>query len=676
MSTPENELRIYNERTSENSLYYWVNVESDGMGFTPVLFPELILGKTDGIVTVKEDTKGTLYYSYPTRNQDASGKSGRFYVFDTFNPNAPAPTFTGAQPDPKDNSYFGFFEFTDTSVAGQAPGPIWNNGSEVDSTELPLAVKGTKLNGDAYQSGYSKSADEIAEGLIATPNPLMPSGSALANTPIAGPSAVVYLNPGDSSSPYRVLSPVHAPDAYRSFDPYLQEMAAKGAQLSILSDIASEITMNGTVLAAENNNQAMEFTGSFCFDAKNNVQLVLSGVDYAGQTWTVTVPADQLTSTNIYGCGGGTLTVQQGNGQPQTRQQNDPLLNSDGSPNTDPLCRIINSAFREICKGLNKGYFKPVTTKSGIIDSNNINVNFNYLKPFNVMLTDGSQAGNQYVQYMSASINAYTYPYDDDSSLQENKASCPLELHIGADNAPTLYPGERLANNNNPPSVLYPNVGENSRPVYQFLIGAGSGDLGVISVGGVSFYPSDAGAYNITLPYGNPGEFIPVFFSQNDKPANEDLKNGSPHIWFQIPLSGASPLAESAPSSEQTILAVSNASCLSQGGQPIDPSRYTYTSIGTNVWALNLGANLSWNPQAISPANPNSLSTLSNSDKGKSPASRKEPKASRCCCSFFPPAPVIDAAKTLFKDHIWLAQQVFGSERNETSNRKTSGLKR
>lgn len=614
MASNTNELRFYNDRSpsSNETLYYWTNIPSDGMQTTPRVFPPLELNSTDGILTVKMDDNSRLYYSYATTHPDGSGKSGRVYVF--VSNDGSVPTFSGEQPSPEDHSFYNIFEFTDTSTAGNAAAPVWVDLTAVDSTGLPLALTGTAITGTAFQLGYAKSADDIVCDLSA----------------IAGPSAIVKTN---GALP-RILSPVHAPDAYRSFDPYLQELAQKNTQISILSDIILASTANGETIPAENNAQPMEFVGSFTFDReKGGVMLTLKGVDYTGQQWTVVIPGDQLTTTNIYGCAGGTLTVQSGNGPVQTRDQND------NNPN-DPLCLIINSVFREVCKGLNEGKLKPATTQMNEFAANNINMNFNFLPPFQVTLSDGSLAGNLYVHYFkqlskiegkhAVNTSAYTYPYDDSAALAQTQGGSAITVYIGNDDEKPFYPTIGIPHNN-APSVSYPTyTGVSSRPEYRLAIGANSQDLGSIWVGDVCYLPTADGAYNIILAHTE--EYTPITFIHQD--------GSRSCIWVSTPFSAPSPLSQPTPNAEQNIIAVDaqGNSCLTQSGTPIDPSRYTFSPIpDTNIWHLDLGANVGWNRNAKSPANPNT-SALVQTKEAKSDRSR--------CCGWNPRETVESAITT------------------------------
>ncbi|MBY0377118.1 MAG: hypothetical protein K2Q33_00970 [Gammaproteobacteria bacterium] len=614
MASNTNELRFYNDRSpsSGETLYYWTNILSDGMHTTPCVFPPLELNSTDGILTVKMDDNKRLYYSYATTNPDGSGKSGRFYVF--VSADGSAPTFSGEQPAPEDPSFYNIFEFTDTSTAGNPAAPVWVDLTAVDSTGVPLALTGTAITGAAFQLGYAKSAEDIVSDLSA----------------IAGPSAIVKTN-GDMP---RILSPVHAPEAYRSFDPYLQELAQRNTQISILSDIVLASTANGETIPAENNEQPLEFVGGFTFDdEKGGVMLTLSGIDYTGQKWTVVIPGDQLTTANIYGCAGGTLTVQSEDGSVQTRDQND------NNPN-DPLCLIINSVFREVCKGLNEGKLKPATTQVNEFARNNINMNFNFLPPFQVTLSDGSIAGNPYVHYFkqlsevegkhALNASAYTYPYDDGAALAQTQGGSSITVYMGSDAQKPFYPTIGIPHNN-APSLSYPTyTGAGSRPEYRLAIGANSQDLGSIWVGDVCYLPTADGAYNIILAHAD--EYTPITFVHQD--------GSRSCIWVSTPFSAPSPLSQPAPSAGQNIIAVDaqGNSCLTQGGTPIDPSRYTFSAVsGTNIWHLDLGANIGWNRNAKSPKNPNT-SVLGQTKEAKSDRSR--------CCGWNPRETVENALTT------------------------------
>ncbi len=281
MSANANEIRIYNIRTDKNGNPakngYWT--PEDGMGKQIAPFPPLEEGASDGIIAVKKDEKGQLYYSY-----NSTGKVGdRIYPYVDIDPNAPLPSFGGDQPAPSDPYYFVFDELTDTSTPG-VPGSIWINGSQVDSTAAPLGITGVGIDGTPFQSGTQESAQKIANDLVSRPNPLAKPGSDAEDTPIAGPSAIIYTQT-EGEWPFRVLSPSQAPEAYRSFNPYFRELAENNTAVSILSDI---ILSDGNS-QTENNGQPMEFVGNFTFDADNNVQLQLSGLDYQGQIWTITM---------------------------------------------------------------------------------------------------------------------------------------------------------------------------------------------------------------------------------------------------------------------------------------------------------------------------------------------------------------------------------------------------
>ena len=684
MATNNNELCFYSvlsdDEKSKASLYYWSNIDSDNMGTTTRPLPPLVLGATDGIVTVKADENNQLYYSY-TSAPNGVGKAGRIYIY-VVNNGQPAPAIIGMQPAPDDPYDYNILEFNDTSQSGK-PGPIWIDLTWVDSSGVPLALTGDSITGESFQSGYAKSAIDITNNL-----------SAIA------PKAVIQTN-GTLS---RVLSPVHAPAAYPSFNPYLQALAQKQTPLSILSD----------AIPAENNGNSMRFDGRFSFDEKGGVALVLTGVDSEGVTWTVTIPADQLTSENLYGCAGGTLTVQSSEGYQQTRAQNDP-------DTSDPLQIVINSVFREVCKGLNEGKIIP--------GKSNVNFNFNFLPSFQVKLADGSIAGNPYVRYLKQLValsqkqrkevspeeyfkelidqlkvlrahlsdnssaefqrlqlqlnnliheygtlsyrertlkqlatqvnsifkqhathsnalknnevfkktfdqlgtlaltaSAYTYPYDDSTALKQTQPGSRVRVYIGSNTQKPFYPTTGLPRNN-VSSIFYPTyLGKESTPDYRITLGSGSESLGSIWIGDVCYYPTADGAYDIRLPYSNSP--IPIVFVKQDGTRS--------CIWVSTPFSAPSPLAQPSPNTNQNIVAVdaNDNSCLTQNGVPVDASRYVFAAIpNSNIWHLDLGANIGWNPAATSPKRPSVTEKSFASQESTKPA---QDKSSRECCGIVP----------------------------------------
>ena len=121
MATNNNELCFYSvlsdDEKSKASLYYWSNIDSDNMGTTTRPLPPLVLGATDGIVTVKADENNQLYYSY-TSAPNGVGKAGRIYIY-VVNNGQPAPAIIGMQPAPDDPYDYNILEFNDTSQSGK-----------------------------------------------------------------------------------------------------------------------------------------------------------------------------------------------------------------------------------------------------------------------------------------------------------------------------------------------------------------------------------------------------------------------------------------------------------------------------------------------------------------------------------------------------------------------------
>jgi hypothetical protein len=373
---------------------------------------------------------------------------GRLYFIDgPLTTNVPLPNKIG--------QYYGWIEFSQMPSDCPTPAGIcqyWVNLSNVDMAGMQLALTGTDINGGTFSVGYKSGATAVINALAK-----------------AFPSAVV-----GTGKTKKILAPNHLPNAFSSYQPYIDSLTSTSAGMVITSD------------------DSIKFTGSFCkyFDPQvgpTGSTVVVKLTDRNGNTFKIT--EESLTTDILYQCDGGHIYYN--NIQwPQNR-------GDAGSTVT-----TTNSLFREVCIGFNEGYWTP----SQIIN----NCNFPMMTPF-------SNGGNAYAELIHGMSNSYGFPYADSNLKVLITAlagtSYPLSLTICNDKAPVGYSEVKSSNN-------APACGTTT-------LGVGDSQLGVIGIGECTYSTTGGGLYGGYLP--EMTTWTKMSFNLGDPSANP---NGEPtYIW-------------------------------------------------------------------------------------------------------------------------------------------------
>jgi len=304
-------------------------------------------------------------------------KGARFYVGIT-------PFPTKGQPDPTNNQYYGWIEFT-----RQSSDPfVWLNLSNVDCTGLPITVTGTDCDGFPYSLGYKSPANLIQKSLS------MQIGA-------TGASAVISC-PGPSGfGPYtKIVGPNKMPSSYPSYSSFIDSLASKDTSITILSDCPG-----GTYTAGQ------IFTGSF---SEGETFLSLTG--NFGDTWVL--KRDQFDSNYAYQCAGGKVWW---NGKEVDQNW--------VTPGTTPTPSQVfsDSTFRLLVVGVNEGYL--------VAGEHNYTTNYPYFFPFQ------NFAGSIYADTIHENSNSYGFPYSDSNLKVQVHAgkNSTINMNIIPDNVEADY---------------------------------------------------------------------------------------------------------------------------------------------------------------------------------------------------------------------------------------------
>ncbi len=330
----------------------------------------------------------------------ALGKSTLLEDFLTGNPSHSfaADTLVGARlyvgygamppaPDPNSTQYYGWIEFS----RNETDKGVWLNLSNVDIVGLPLALSGKLADdGNPFSLGYKKSVRDIIAD--------MKSRALTRQDP------AVLKDCGGGRT--KVVAPNIQFPFYRGYDDYLNTLTTAGARLTIQTD-----TPIGE--------KSKTFTGSF---SKGRYQDLAD----TGPILTITSGADtfqilksQFTTEYLYRCDGGTI-VFNGATLPQNRPDR---------AGHDASAVTTNSLFRNLCIGVNEGYFTA--------DGPNDSTKFSSDKPF------GNGQGNVYAQIIHESSNSYGFPYADANlkTLLVAALDSPITLTILRDDAAGGFQG-------------------------------------------------------------------------------------------------------------------------------------------------------------------------------------------------------------------------------------------
>jgi hypothetical protein len=238
---------------------------------------------------------------------------------------------------------------------------VWLNLSNVDIVGLPLTLHGKLADdGKPFSLGYKKSVNDIV--------------SDMKTRALTRQDPAVVKDCGGGRT--KIVAPNIQFPFYRGYDEYLNTLTVAGAKLTIQTD-----TPIGE--------KSKTFTGSFSKgkyqDLANTdpILAITSGSD------TFQILKSQFTTDYLYRCDGGSI-VFNGRPYPQNRPDN---------AGHDASAVYTNSLFRNLCIGINEGYF----TADGANDSRKFSAD----KPF------GNDQGNVYARIIHETSNSYGFPYAD-----------------------------------------------------------------------------------------------------------------------------------------------------------------------------------------------------------------------------------------------------------------------
>jgi hypothetical protein len=193
---------------------------------------------------------------------------------------------------------------------------------------------------------------------------------------------------------------------YRGYDDYLNALTTAGAALTIKTDTPIGET-------------AKTFTGAFTKGRYQDladtgpILALMSGSD------TFQILKNQFTTEYLYRCDGGTIIF---NGM--TLPQNRP-----DQAGNDASAVYTNSLFRNLCIGVNEGYFTA--------DGPNDSTKFSSDKPF------GNGQGSVYARIIHETSNSYGFPYADANlkTLLVAAVDSPITVTILKDDAAGGFQG-------------------------------------------------------------------------------------------------------------------------------------------------------------------------------------------------------------------------------------------
>ena len=371
----------------------------------------------------------------------------------------------GDQPDPTSKQYFGWIEF---SCFG-SDDSVFINLSNVDQTALPLTLSGIDQKGKPWRVGYKVNNLALLDKLKKVANE---SAQIIAHT--------------ETGKITKVLAPNKKPAAYPSYDSYLKSLIDASAKVTSTSDVADPKV--GPIL----------FRGNFHSpETKYNYILTLKGSN--GMYFRL--KQDQFVTTYLYQCDGGTLYYAKAK---DLSYEENCFPQNDKNP-AHKERNIYNSLFRNLCIGINEGYFTPT--------GENNTVNFCLHIPF------ASGNGNPYAKILYHNTNSYGFPYADSNLkvLMNSQLGVPIEMTILPDDKAADYNADAENQSN------YPLISQ-----YHMAFGAGSDVGGSVTIENCRYVKSEN--YSGFLPIVS--EWTKIVFNNPDH-----------YIWFKT--DGSVPLEKS-----------------------------------------------------------------------------------------------------------------------------------
>jgi Beta-1,3-glucanase len=260
-------------------------------------------------------------------------------------------------PDPNSNQYYGWVEFSRNNVDKG----VWLNLSNVDIVGLPLTLKGKLADdGKPFSLGYKKPVTDII--------------SEMKTRALTRQDPAVVKDCGGGRT--KIIAPNIQFPFYRAYDGYLNTLTIVGAKLTIQTDTPKDGT-------------SKTFTGGFSKGRYQDLADADPIITIRCGSDTFQILKNQFNTEYLYRCDGGTI-VFNGESLPQNRPDN---------AGRDASAVYTNSLFRNLCIGINEGYF----TAEGFNDSSK----FSSEKPFR------NSQGNVYAQIMHETSNSYGFPYAD-----------------------------------------------------------------------------------------------------------------------------------------------------------------------------------------------------------------------------------------------------------------------
>src|SRR5215831_15802152 len=218
-------------------------------------------------------------------------------------------------PDPNSNQYYGWVEFGRDNVDKG----VWLNLSNVDIVGLPLTLKGKLADdGKPFSFGYKKSVRDII--------------SEMKTRALTRQDAAVVKDCGGGRT--KIVAPNIQFPFYREYDDYLNTLTMAGAKLTIQTDTP----IGGT---------SKTFTGSFSKGRYQDLADASPIITITCGSDTFQILKNQFNTEYLYRCDGGNI-VFNGESLPQNRPDNHAR---------DASAVYTNSLFRNLCIGINEGYF-------------------------------------------------------------------------------------------------------------------------------------------------------------------------------------------------------------------------------------------------------------------------------------------------------------------------------